>query len=177
MRNGAFRIPRVPSISHVEPPVRVGHAVGAADPVAARRAAGAALVLGAGFMAVCGAIFLGFPGALVGTYTGDAPVVGLAVQLVPIAGVFQVFDGLQVVATGVLRGAADTTFPAAMALVGYWLLALPTGWWLAFRAGLGARGLWWGFTVGLAAVALLLLLRIAVRFRRPLARAGAGAEA
>jgi len=86
-------------------------------------------------------------------------------------------QGRLLAVAGTNRGAADTTFPAAMALVGYWLLALPTGWWLAFRAGLGARGLWWGFTVGLAAVALLLLLRIAVRFRRPLARVGAGAEA
>jgi Na+-driven multidrug efflux pump len=70
-----------------------------------------------------------------------------------------------VVGAGVLRGAADTTFPAACALVGYWALALPTGWYLAFHAGLGTRGFWWGFTVGLGTVALLLLLRIAARFR------------
>ena len=87
--------------------------------------------------------------------------------LLPIAAVFQVFDGLQVVSAGVLRGAADTTFPAAMALIGYWALALPVGWYLAFRAGLGARGLWWGFVVGLMVVAILLLLRIAARFRGP----------
>jgi MATE family multidrug resistance protein len=57
-----------------------------------------------------------------------------------------------------------------MALIGYWALALPVGWVLAFRAGLGARGLWWGFVVGLLVVAILLLLRIAARFRGPLVR-------
>jgi MATE family multidrug resistance protein len=77
-----------------------------------------------------------------------------------------------VVASGVLRGAADTTFPAAMALIGYWAIALPVGWFLAFHAGLGARGLWWGFVVGLMTVAILLLLRIAARFRGPIARVG-----
>ncbi|HEY4561724.1 MAG TPA: MATE family efflux transporter, partial [Thermoanaerobaculia bacterium] len=110
-------------------------------------------------------------------YTNDLEVIAVVRLLLPIAAAFQVFDGLQVVSAGVLRGAADTTFPAAMAFLGYWVLALPTGWWLAFRAGLGARGLWWGFTVGLAVVAVLLLLRVAVRLRRPLVRAGAEAGA
>jgi MATE family multidrug resistance protein len=122
-------------------------------------------------------LFMIVPGPLARLYTQDPAVIAMVEILLPIAAAFQVFDGLQVVSAGVLRGAADTTFPAAVAFVGYWAIGLPTGWWLAFRAGLGPRGLWWGFTVGLAAVAGLLLLRIAVRLRRPLARAGAAAGA
>jgi len=150
--------------------VRVGHAVGAADPVAARRAAGAALVLGAGFMAVCGAIFLGFPGTLVGTYTGDAPVVGLAVQLVPIAGVFQVFDGIQAVCAGVLRGLGDTRVPFFINLAGFWVAGMPVSIALGFRTSLGAAGLWWGFVAGLLVVAVLLLFRTRERLRQILVR-------
>ena len=156
---------------------RVGNAIGRRDPTGARLSAEACLVMGAGTMLCCAVLFILLPGPLARLYTRDPAVIAVVEALLPIAAAFQVFDGLQVVSAGVLRGAADTTVPAAMAFLGYWVLALPFGWWLAFRAGLGARGLWWGFTVGLAVVAVLLLLRIAVRFRRPLARAGAGAEA
>jgi MATE family multidrug resistance protein len=110
-------------------------------------------------------LFATLPGPLGRLYTRDPEVLAVVALLLPIAAVFQVFDGLQVVGAGVLRGAADTTFPAASALVGYWALALPAGWYLAFHAGLGTRGFWWGFTVGLGTVAILLLLRIAARFR------------
>jgi MATE family multidrug resistance protein len=154
---------------------RVGNAIGRRDPTGARLSAEACLALGAGTMLAFAILFILLPGPLARLYTRDPAVIAMVEILLPIAAAFQVFDGLQVVGAGVLRGAADTTFPAAVAFVGYWVLALPTGWWLAFRAGLGARGLWWGFTTGLAAVAILLLLRIAVRLRRPLARAGAGA--
>jgi MATE family multidrug resistance protein len=153
---------------------RVGNAIGRRDPTGARLAAEACLALGAGTMLVFAALFILLPGPLARLYTQDPAVIAVVTALLPIAAAFQVFDGLQVVGAGVLRGSADTTFPAAVAFLGYWVLALPIGWWLAFRAGLGARGLWWGFTVGLAAVALLLLLRIAARFRRPL---GAMADA
>ncbi len=153
---------------------RVGNAIGRRDPTGARLATKACLALGAGTMLACAILFLLFPGPLARLYTNDPAVIAMVTALLPIAAAFQVFDGLQVVSAGVLRGAADTTFPAAVAFLGYWVIGLPTGWILAFRAGLGARGLWWGFTVGLAAVAILLLLRIAVRFRRPLgALAGA----
>ncbi|PYQ61917.1 MAG: MATE family efflux transporter [Acidobacteria bacterium] len=154
---------------------RVGNAIGRRDPAGARLSAEACLAMGAGAMLGFAILFLIAPGPLARLYTNDAEVIAMVRLLLPIAAAFLVFDGLQVVSSGVLRGAADTTFPAAMALIGYWALGLPTGWILAFRAGLGARGLWWGFTVGLGSVALLLLLRIAVRFRHPLA--GVDAEA
>lgn len=156
---------------------RVGNAIGRRDPAGARLAAEACLVLGAGVMLGFAILLMIVPGPLARLYTSDPAVIAMVRLLLPIAAAFLVFDGLQAVSSGVLRGAADTTFPAAMALIGYWALGLPTGWMLAFRAGLGARGLWWGFTVGLGSVAILLLLRIAVRFRRPLVRAEAEAGA
>jgi len=151
---------------------RVGNAIGREDMSGARRSAAASLLLGAGTMACFALLFAVAPGPLGRLYTRDPAVIAVVTLLLPIAAVFQVFDGLQVVGAGALRGSADTTFPAASALFGYWALGLPVGWFLAFRRGLGARGLWWGFVVGLAAVAVLLLLRIAVRFRRPLTRVG-----
>lgn len=155
----------------------VGNAIGRRDPEGARRSAAACLLMGVGAMLAFAVLFVLLPGPLARLYTPDPAVIAMVLALLPIAAAFQVFDGLQVVSAGVLRGAADTTFPAVMALIGYWVIGLPVGWTLAFHAGLGARGLWWGLTVGLAAVAVLLLLRIVLRFRGPLTRVGAEAQA
>ncbi len=149
---------------------RVGNAIGRRDMPGARRAAAACLLLGAGVMVVFAAIFAFVPAPLARLYTLDPVVIAMATALLPIAAVFQVFDGIQVVGAGVLRGAADTTYPAGLALVGFWLIGLPAGWALAFTAGQGPRGLWWGATIALAAVAFLLLARIAHRFRGEIER-------
>ena len=143
---------------------RVGNAIGRGSWTAAQRAAAVCLGLGAVVMLVSAASFKFLPGLLARLFTDELAVITLAVMLIPIAAVFQIFDGLQVVAFGCLRGSADTRFPAVIAFVGFWMLGLPLGWWLAFRVDLGPRGLWWGFTIGLGAVAILLLWRIAVRF-------------
>jgi multidrug resistance protein, MATE family len=150
--------------------VLVGQAVGRGDPVSARRSAGAALVLGTGIMAVSALLFLVMPELLARMYTIDASVVAVASLLIPIAGVFQVFDGLQVVSIGVLRGVGDTRAPMIIAAVGYWLIGVPVSAWLGFRAHMGAVGLWWGLVVGLAAVSLTLIVRVAMRLRRDLSR-------
>jgi MATE family multidrug resistance protein len=81
-----------------------------------------------------------------------------------------VFDGTQVVSAGTLRGLGDTRVPMLIGLVGFWLIGLPVSVALAFGAGLGPLGLWWGLVAGLGAVALLLLARVRVRFRRTLDR-------
>ncbi len=94
----------------------------------------------------------------------------MAVVLLPIAAVFQVADGIQVVGAGVLRGTADTRWPAVIAFIGYWVLGLPFGVWLAYRMEYGPAGLWWGLTLGLSTVAVLFLLRIRRRFSAPIAR-------
>ena len=150
--------------------VMVGHAIGAGDEAQARRSAVAGIVSGTAFMVLSGLAFRLFPGALARAYTGDATVVALAATLIPIAGVFQVFDGVQAVAAGVLRGIGDTHAAAIINVVGFWLIGLPVSWWLAFREGGGAVGLWWGIVVGLAAVALILLARVRVRLGRTMRR-------
>jgi MATE family multidrug resistance protein len=151
---------------------RVGNAIGREDMPGARLAAAASLVLGAGVMLVFAFLFAAFPGFLARLYTADPAVIAVAAALLPIAAVFQVFDGTQVVGAGVLRGSADTTFPAGIALVGFWLVGLPAGWALAFPGGLGPRGLWWGLTIGLSAVSSLFVARIAFRFRGTIRRVG-----
>jgi MATE family multidrug resistance protein len=121
-------------------------------------------------MTLFATLFATAPRPLSSLYTEDAATLAVAAALLPIAAVFQVFDGVQVVSSGVLRGAADTTVPAAIALLGFWLLGLPGGWYLAFREGLGPRGLWWGLTLGLSTVAVLFVARIVFRFRSEIAR-------
>src|SRR5215203_239642 len=156
--------------------VLVGHAIGAGDEARARRSAIAGIISGTAFMCVSALAFRLFPGALARAYTGDASVVALAATLIPIAGVFQVFDGIQAVAAGVLRGIGDTHAPAIINVVGFWLIGLPVSWWLAFRGGAGAVGLWWGIVVGLAAVAIILMARVRVRLGRSMRRIVIDAE-
>ncbi|MYK68875.1 MAG: MATE family efflux transporter, partial [Gammaproteobacteria bacterium] len=146
--------------------VLVGRAVGREDMVEARRAAGAGTLLGGGFMVVTACVFLGAPGLLARVYTADPGVLAVAVALLPIAGIFQVADGLQAVAAGVLRGAGDTRSPFIFNALGFWVFGIPVSAALAFGADMGARGLWWGLAAGLGAVAILLFIRV----RRLLAR-------
>ncbi len=150
--------------------VLVGQGVGREDPPGARRAAGAGLLLGLVFMTVTAMIFLFSPSLLARIYTGEAAVLALAVALIPLAGVFQVFDGLQVVASGVLRGIGDTRSPMLLNLLGFWCIGMPVGLWLGFGTPMGPRGLWWGLVLGLAAVSLLLLVRVRVRMGQELRR-------
>lgn len=150
--------------------VRVGHAAGAADADAARESSRAALVVGVGFMCVTAVAFLAVPRAIAALYTTDVPVLGLATALIPIAGVFQVFDGIQAVCAGVLRGLGDTRVPFLINLAGFWLAGLPVSIALGFFTPLRAAGLWWGFVAGLGVVAALLLYRVRLRLRGPVAR-------
>jgi MATE family multidrug resistance protein len=152
--------------------VRVGHFVGARDRAGARRAGLTALGAAAGYMACCGLVFVAFPGAVAALMTADPAVRELAVPLFLAAAVFQVFDGVQAAGAGVLRGAGETRFTLLANLAGHWGLGLPAMLLLAFPAGLGVTGLWWGFVVGLAAVAAGLLwrfLRLSAREIAPLA--------
>lgn len=150
--------------------VRVGREVGAGHPRRARRAARVALVGGAGVMALFGCVFLALPGPLASLYTEDAAVAGLAVVFIRMAAAFQVFDGVQVVSAGVLRGVGDTRFPMVTFLLGFWCLGLPLGGWLTFGTDVGPRGLYLGLGVGLFTAAVVLALRIRVRLSRVLER-------
>jgi MATE family, multidrug efflux pump len=150
--------------------VLVGHAIGEQDMAHARRVAASALAVGAGYMALSACVLLALPGMFASAYTSVPGVVAVAALLIPIAGVFQVFDGLQVVSAGVLRGAGDTRAPLISNVLGFWLVGMPVSLWLGFKGGLGVVGLWWGFVAGLAVVAAFLVLRVRELLSRPVAR-------
>jgi MATE family multidrug resistance protein len=145
--------------------VLVGRAIGARDLPAARRAALGAILLGGGFMMGSGLLFVLAPGSLARWYTPDLGVLSIAVSLIVLGGFFALFDGLQAVCIGILRGIGDTRVPAVLSLLGYWLIGLPLSLWLGFRTGLGPAGLWWGLVLGLAVTAFVLLLRVHGRLR------------
>jgi MATE family multidrug resistance protein len=136
---------------------RVGNLLGAGRPAEAQRAAWVATALGAGVMAVSAAVFVAGRAWLPRLYTPDAAVIALCAGILPIAAAFQVFDGVQVVGCGVLRGMGRTRPAAVFNLLGYWALGLPLGGWLALRAGHGLAGIWWGLAIGLAIVATSLV--------------------
>ena len=121
-------------------------------------------------MIIPAVLFLAIPHEFAAAFSGDARVVAFAATLIPIAGVFQIFDGAQAVGAGVLRGAGDTTAPLYVMLAAYWIVGVPVSAYLGFHTRYGAAGLWWGFVVSLAAVALFLLWRIRVVFGRTLRR-------
>jgi MATE family multidrug resistance protein len=151
--------------------VRVGRAVGAGDAGGARAAAHAAYVVGVGFMCVTALGFLLFPRPLATLMaSGDPYVIAIAATLIPVAGVFQVFDGGQAVGAGVLRGFGDTRVPLISMLGGYWLLGLPISVLLGFHTTMREVGLWSGFVVSLGVVAIFLLLRIRVLMSREVQR-------
>ena len=150
--------------------VRVGNAIGAGDHARSREAARLSYYLGAGFMTLTAAMFLAFPRPLADLFTDDPALIRLAALLLPVAGVFQIFDGMQAVGAGVLRGIGDTRVPLVAMLSGYWLIGLPVSLLLAFRTSLGPQGLWWGFVAGLGSVAVFLLWRVVTMFRRGVTR-------
>jgi MATE family multidrug resistance protein len=145
--------------------VRVAYELGAARPVAARRAGFTALTLGVGFMGATALVLWTFPQTIIAAYVDTAEpanreLVQIARRLIAIAAIFQVFDGMQVIAAAALRGYKDTFVPMLLATVGYWGVGFAGGWLLAFPFGYGAVGLWWGLALGLATVAVLLTLRL-----------------
>ncbi len=156
--------------------VLVGRAIGEQDLAHARRVAASAILCGAGFMAASACALLAGAAGFARALTSVPEVIAVATVLIPIAGVFQVFDGVQVVSAGALRGAGDTRAPLVANLLGFWLVGMPVSLLLGFRAGLGVAGLWWGFVAGLAAVACFLLLRVRRLLSRPVARLRVGAE-
>ena len=158
--------------------IRVGQAIGRGEPAAAGRAGWTALALGAAFMTASGATMVALPRPLLSLFTDDSGVIAAAASLMLVAAAFQLFDGLQGVATGALRGAGDTRTPMVLTLVCYWAIGLPIGWHLTFNAGRGVLGLWIGLALGLfvAGVALLFAWRrrAAALMRGEFSLAGAG---
>lgn len=151
--------------------VRVGHAIGREDAPGTRRAGFTAIAVGASAM-IAGAIaFLTMPRLLARILTDEHAVIEAAVPLLAVAAAFQISDGVQAVAAGVLRGAGDTGVPLLANLAGHYAIGIPIGAALAFGAGWGAVGLWWGLSAGLTAVAISLFARFWILSRRPIRRA------
>ncbi|HXG54911.1 MAG TPA: MATE family efflux transporter [Vicinamibacterales bacterium] len=143
--------------------VRVGHAVGRRDPEGAARAGWTALLFAVVFTSVAAAAFLALPGPLIRAFTDDVGVLSVGVTLLFVAGAFQLFDGVQGVSTGVLRGLGDTRTPMIWNLLGHWFVGLPVGYWLCFQRGYGVIGLWWGLSLGLIICGAVLLVAWARR--------------
>jgi MATE family multidrug resistance protein len=145
--------------------VRVAGWHGADNRPAARRAGFSAIGVSIAFMSASALVLSFAPGVVVGLYlpatTANAATAALAARLLRVAGVFQLADGTQVTAAGALRGLQDVRVPMLMAAFGYWGIGFWAGWYLAFPAGMGAVGLWWGLCAGLAVVAGCLLVRFA----------------
>jgi len=150
--------------------VRVGQAIGARDLRAAARAGWTALLFGACFMSCSGAVLLSFARPIARIYTPQTEVIQAGATLLMVAAVFQLFDGVQVVATGALRGAGNTRTPMLANFFGYWTIGLPFGTLLCFRFRHGAVGMWVGLCVALIVIGsfLALVWRRAMKDSTPL---------
>jgi multidrug resistance protein, MATE family len=138
--------------------VRVGQQLGRRDSASARRAGWSAILLGTGFMTCAGLVFVAVPAQIARLFSPDPAVVRTGAMLLLVAAAFQLFDGLQTVATGALRGTGDTRTPMFAHLVAYWFIGLPVGYFLCFNLGWGAVGVWLGLCVGLILIGSALLV-------------------
>jgi multidrug resistance protein, MATE family len=138
--------------------VRVGQAIGRKDLRGAGDAGGTAIFLGAAFMTAASIMLLVFPRWLARAYTPDKAIIQSTILLLAAGAAFQLFDGIQTVATGALRGLGDTRTPMLCHFAAYWVIGLPLGAWLCFRRGWGAFGLWAGLSLALILIGIVLLL-------------------
>jgi MATE family multidrug resistance protein len=136
--------------------VRVGHAIGRGDPESARFSGFVGVILAAVFMTCTAITLFTIPNVIAGIYTDDPDVKKMAAMLLTMAGIFQIFDGLQVSGSGALRGLKDTRIPMVITTFAYWGLGMPLAYILGITRGGGPRGLWIGFICGLATAAVLL---------------------
>jgi MATE family multidrug resistance protein len=163
----AFMVPL--GLSHATT-VRVGIALGEKNKDGIRKAGWTAFALTIGFMSATAILFFSFPHQIVslflnsGIAENQAPL-ALAASFLIIAGLFQLVDGTQVTMGAALRGMSDTTMPLIIALIGYWAVGFPVAWWLGMHSPLRGTGVWIGLAAGLAAVAVTLTIRWALRER------------
>jgi len=148
--------------------VCVGHAVGAGT--SPRRAGVMGIGLGMCIMIAGAVVFAAAPRLLVSAFTTDARVIAIGSDLVRIAALFQLFDGVQVVAAGALRGAGDVRFPFVANVIAHWFVGFPIAIVLGFVLHRGAPGLWWGLTSGLVVVSVALAVRFQIVSGKTIAR-------
>lgn len=161
----------VPLAIHSALTIRVGHSLGRGDPVQGRRVGYVGIAMCGCMMAISALVMLVARDAIAGFYTKDPAVQQLAVSLLTMAMLFQIFDGLQVGAAGALRGFKDTRVPMFLNFGAYWLAALPLAWYLGIYLDHGPQAVWVGLIVGLGLTALFLNLRFTIVSGRRLAAA------
>ncbi len=154
--------------------VRVGQALGRGDPRGANRSGWTAIGLGAAFMTLSAVVLISVPRFIVRLYTHDTQVVALGGSLLMIAALFQLFDGIQGVAIGALRGTGDTKSAVLAHLCCDWAVGLPVAWYFCFRRGWGVTGLWIGLCLAMVLAGIVLLFAWARRLRLSISKAGFG---
>jgi MATE family multidrug resistance protein len=147
---------------------RAGNLIGARDAKQLQIACRTSFLMGGGVMAIAAFCFVTFKEVLPTFYVSDPPVIALAAILLPIAGAFQIADGLQVVGGGLMRGMGRPKAGAIVNLIGFYVIGLPLAWLLAFPLGLGMEGIWWGLAAGLGGVAAMLVVWVTRTSRRPI---------
>lgn len=150
--------------------LQVGHAIGARNLHQAKRAATIGLVIGMVLTLLIAATFMLASSQIIGIFLhgdehGYQAIKSLATSFLLIAALFQCFDGVQSIANGALRGLKDTLIPMFLSIGCYWVLGIGSAYYLAFHTHLGAIGVWYGFTLGLSSIAIILILRLTNRFK------------
>lgn len=148
--------------------VRVGHAIGAGDRALARKRGGYGMLIGLCTMGLFALAFVTLPGPIASIFTDERDVIAATVPLLYIAAVFQLSDGAQAIGAGALRGLGDTRATLVGNLAGHYAVGLPIMLGLAFGAGLGTPGLWWGLSAGLTATGAYLIVRFFAGTRTPI---------
>lgn len=145
--------------------VRIGQAVGRGRSELLRPIGAGAWSIGLMAMATFSVVLITSGHAIARAFVSDPAVIVIAAQLLVIAGIFQLVDGVQVIGSGLLRGLRDTKAPMWITLAAYWGIALPLGGWLTFGRGEGAAGMWIGLAWGLLVAAVLLVVRFVRKTR------------
>ncbi|MGA9579512.1 MAG: MATE family efflux transporter [Terrimicrobiaceae bacterium] len=146
--------------------VRIGQARGAREKRRYLPIIFGALTMAILIMAIFAVLFMTAGATIAAWFVANASVTALAAQLLLVAGVFQIFDGVQITSAGALRGFEDTRGPMLIGILSYWLVALPISYFSAFRLGFGPPGIWFGFVMGLALAATALVVRLFLRVKR-----------
>ncbi|MFD1769127.1 MATE family efflux transporter [Sphingobacterium suaedae] len=139
--------------------IKTGHSYGKANMVHVQKFATVSYHLVLLFMIVCALIFAVFNQYLPLLISDDQAVITISAQLLIIAGLFQLFDGTQVVGLGVLRGMGDVNIPTLITFIAYWVIGIPTAYLFGIHFQIGIQGVWYGLTLGLLTSSLLLFLR------------------
>ena len=146
--------------------IRVGNAVGEQNVKQIRSAGFTTIIIAICFMAMSGVAFIAFRNLLPMLYIDDETVISIASSLLIIAALFQLSDGVQAVGIGILRGLTDVKIPTAITFIAYWVVGLPTGYFLGFNLGYDVQGVWIGLLAGLTTSAVLLTLRFNIKSKK-----------